>query len=107
VVVHDSGISQLHSPPPKSEPRDQTQQAHVQRLTSPALAGRVPTRTGHTLGDVNRRSAVGRGLIGVIIKQSRDQHGTWLLDPCMRLTEFGKAIGKGQGQEAGQTFQRA
>ena len=24
----------------------------------------------------------------------------------MPLTEFGKAIGKGQGQEAGQTFQR-
>jgi hypothetical protein len=35
---------------------------------------------------------------------SRDQAGTWLSDPCMRLTEFGKAIAKGQGQEAGADF---
>src|SRR6266568_1730308 len=27
--------------------------------------------------------------------------------PCMCLTEFGKTIGRGQGQKAGQIFQRA
>jgi hypothetical protein len=88
----------------------------------PALAGRVPTRFGHTLVKVGCSC----GLTGVIIKQSLPESrrlgaipqsnrlqvlqqavetsGTWLLDPCMRLTEFGKAIGKGQGQEAGPTF---
>ena len=35
---------------------------------------------------------------------SRDQQVLWLSDLCMRLTEFGKAIGKGQGQESGADF---
>jgi hypothetical protein len=41
------------------------------------------------------------GLVAKVIDYStaagsRNQQ-TWLLDPCMRLTKFGKAIGKGLG----------
>jgi len=35
----------------------------------------------------------------------RDLAGTYSFSgPCIRLTEFDKAIGRGQGQEAGPTF---
>jgi hypothetical protein len=85
-----------------------------------ALAGRLATRSGHTLVMMDKKR-LGRscGLIGIIKQSLLDiasgvvlyrkvidystvtEADTWFSDPRMHLTEFGKAIGRGQSQEAG------